>query len=141
VAPPEELIFHRLFVSERHRSDMADVLHLILCRGDQLDWDRLLARVGAHWRLLFAQIQLFDFVYPGHKRRIPTEIRLELLRRAQDAVHEEGDPDVCQGTLISRFSFSIDVNEWGFRDLRKEATVATRTLPIIQEIVSSDVWD
>lgn len=141
VAPPEELIFHRLFVSERHRSDMADVLHLILCRGDQLDWDRLLKRIGDYWRLLFAQIQLFDFVYPGHKRRVPREVRLELLRRAQEAIDEQGDPDLCQGTLISRFSFSIDVNEWGFRDLRKEATIATRTLPIIKEIVSSDVWD
>jgi hypothetical protein len=141
VAPPEELIFHRLFVSERHRSDMADVLHLILCRGDQLDWPRLLRRVGEYWRLLLAQIQLFDFVYPGHRTRVPREVRLELLRRAQEAIDEQGDPDVCQGTLISRFSFSIDVNEWSFRDLRKEATIATRTLPIIQEIVSSDVWD
>lgn len=141
VAPPEELIFHRLFVSERHRSDMADVLHLILSRGDQLDWDRLLRRVGEHWRLLLAQIQLFDFVYPGHRRRVPKEVRLALLERARDGIDDVGDPDICQGTLISRFSFSIDVNEWGFRDLRKEATVATRTLPIIQEIVSSDVWD
>jgi hypothetical protein len=141
VAPPEELIFHRLFVSERHRSDMADVLHLILSRGDQLDWDRLLRRVGEHWRLLLAQIQLFDYVYPGHRSRVPREVRMKLLERAVDEVDDVGNPEVCQGTLISRFSFSIDVNEWGFRDLRKEATVATRTLPIIQEIVSSDVWD
>jgi hypothetical protein len=120
---------------------MADVLHLILCRGDQLDWGRLLQRVGEHWRLLLAQIQLFDYVYPGHRRRVPAQVRSALLERAQQEIGEEGDAEVCQGTLISRFSFSIDVNEWGFRDLRKEATIATRTLPIIQEIVSSDVWD
>jgi hypothetical protein len=48
---------------------------------------------------------------------------------------------VCQGTLISRFSYNLDVNEWGFRDLRKEATIATRQLPVIGEITASDVWD
>jgi hypothetical protein len=141
VAPPEDLIWHRLFVYERHRSDMADVLHLILCRGDQLDWDRLLRRVGDHWRLLLGQIQLFDYVYPGHRRRVPVEVRRTLLGRAHDAIDEVGDSNVCQGTLISRFSFSIDVNEWGFRDLRKEATVASRELPVVKEIVNSDVWD
>src|SRR5690606_32336136 len=35
VAPPEDLLWHRLFVSERHRSDVSDILHLILCRGDE----------------------------------------------------------------------------------------------------------
>jgi hypothetical protein len=27
------------------------------------------------------------------------------------------------------------------RDLRKEAVVAARQLPIVQEIIASDVWD
>jgi hypothetical protein len=141
VAPPEDLLWHRLFVSERHRSDMSDVLHLILCRGDELDWARLLRRVQEHWRLLLAQIQLFDYVYPGHRPRVPHWVRDELLGRASEKIDETGDENVCRGTLISRFSFSIDVNEWGFRDLRKEATVATRGLPIVDEIVRSDVWD
>jgi hypothetical protein len=120
---------------------MSDVLHIILCRGDELDWARLLRRVQEHWRLLLAQIQLFDYVYPGHRPRVPLWVRDELLGRASQAIDETGDENVCRGTLISRFSFSIDVNEWGFRDLRKEATVATRGLPIVDEIVRSDVWD
>ena len=86
-------------------------------------------------------MHLFDFVYPGHRPRIPQWLRADLYQRAQDAIDEVGDPQVCQGTLISRFSYNIDVNEWGFRDLRKEATVATRQLPIIAEITRSDVWD
>jgi hypothetical protein len=141
IAPAEDLIWHRLFVYERHRSDMADVLHLILWRGDHLDWDRLLRRVGDHWRLLLGQILLFDYVYPGHRRHVPPAIRRALLERAMERIDEIGDPDICQGTLISRFSFSIDVNEWEFRDLRKEATIAARQLPVVKEIVSSDVWD
>jgi hypothetical protein len=112
-----------------------------VCRGDELDWERLLWRVDVHWRLLLAQVHLFDFVYPGHRRRIPQWVRRELYDRAEAGIDEEGDPSICQGTLISRFSYSIDVNEWGFRDLRKEATIATRQLPIVQEILHSDVWD
>jgi hypothetical protein len=140
IAPPEELLWHRLFVSERHRSDVSDVLHLILTRGDEFDWERLLGRVAGHWRLLLAQVHLYDFVYPGHRPRIPQWVRRQLYDAAESAIDEVGDPSICQGTLISRFSYNIDVKEWGFRDLRKEATVATRELPIIREITSADVW-
>jgi hypothetical protein len=140
VAPPEELLWHRLFVSERHRSDVSDILHLILTRGDEFDWERLLDRVDEHWRLLLAQVHLFDFVYPGHRPRIPQWVRRRLYDAAEAAIDDVGDPAVCQGTLISRFSYNIDVIEWGFRDLRTEATVATRALPIIAEITRSDVW-
>lgn len=141
VAPPEELIWHRLFVSERHRSDMADIVHLILLRGDELDWERLLTRLGPHWRVLLAQVHLFDFVYPGHRRRIPLWVREELYERAYEEIAVEGDPLVCNGTLLSRFSFAIDVNEWRFRDPRLQAVTAMRSLPIIREIRDSDVWD
>jgi hypothetical protein len=141
VAPAEEMFWHRLFVSERHRSDMFDNLHLILCRGDELDWDRLLRRVNEHWRLLLAQIHIYDFVYPGHRARVPRRVREELYDRAAAAIDEVGDPVACHGTLISRFSFNIDVSEWGFRDLRREAVVQTRQLPVIREIVSDPVWD
>lgn len=140
VAPPEELLWHRLYVSERHRHDMADVLHLILCRGDELDWDRLLDRLDGHFRLLLAHVHFFDFVYPGHAPRIPERVRAELHERVAND-HTVGDPGVCQGTLISRFSFNIDVNEWKFRDPRKKAMIAMREKPIIQQILRSDVWD
>ena len=141
VAPAEELLWHRLFVSERHRSDMSDAVHLIMCRGLDLDWDRVLRRVGQQWRLLLAQIHLFDFAYPGHRHKVPRNVRELLYERARDEMDDAGDPNVCHGTLISRFSFAIDVNEWGMRDLRKEATAKARSLPIVQEIIASDVWD
>src|SRR5690606_24480946 len=117
VAPAEELIWHRLVISERHRSDMADVVHLILARGDGLNWVRVLAWVGEHWRLLLARLHSFDFVYPGYRRRVPAGVREELYERAYEEMYDEGSPRICRGTLVSRFSFAIDVNEWGFRDL------------------------
>lgn len=140
VAPPEELIFHRLFISERHRWDMSDVAHLMLMRGHELDWKRLVQRTGDHWRLLLAQIVLFDYVYPGYRDRVPEDIRIALLQRAQTEMQLD-DNAAFRGTLLSRFSFSIDVNEWGLRDLRTEAIAATRLLPVIREIGDAHVWD
>jgi hypothetical protein len=142
VAAPEDLIFHRLFIWERHRSDMADIAHLVLAYGPRLDWERLLRRVGSHWRLLLGQVHFFDFVYPGKRDCIPRTVREELLQRALDALDAEPGPaDVCQGTLISRFSFAVDVNDWGYRDFRDEAVEAARSIPIIQEIAESPAWD
>src|SRR3954468_22911777 len=58
IAPAEELIWHRLFINERHRHDMSDIVHLMLTVADSLDWERLMARVGLHWPLLLAQLQM-----------------------------------------------------------------------------------
>ncbi len=141
VAPAEELIWHRLFISERHRSDVADVVHLFLTCGERLDWHRLLRRAADHWRLLLAQILLFDYVYPSRRDRVPAWVRRELTARAGAAVDTAADPEApFRGTLVSRFSFAIDVNEWGFRDLRTEIVAAARSLPIVNEIRDSDVW-
>ena len=142
VAPAEELIWHRLFISERHRQDMADILHLILCRGDTLDWDRLVEKAGVHWPLLLGQLQLFSYVYPEATNRIPNRIMEQLLDRAHaDLERPRSGEMVTRGTLISRFSFMIDINEWGLRDLRGEMTREVQQRPIIREIAGADVWD
>ena len=142
VTAPEDLIFHRLFIWERHRSDMSDIAHLILMYGDRMDWDRLLWRAGDHWRLLLAQVHFFDFVYPGRREAVPYSVREQLLDWARrDMLDTDGDPNLCQGTLISRFSFAIDVTDWGFRDLRAESVEAARSLPIIRELEASRIWD
>jgi len=145
VAPPEELIWHRLFISERHRQDMADIAHLLLTHGHQLDWNRLVAKTGEHWPLLLAQIQTFRYVYPGYHGQVPQWVLKELVERAgRDAlVDTDGDRehDTTRGTLISRFSFAIDVNEWGFRDLRQEYIARMRAHPQIVALGASPVWD
>jgi hypothetical protein len=140
IAPAEELLWHRLFVSERHRWDMADIVHLVVTCGDQLDWGRILRRAGDHWRLLAAQVHLFDYCYPGQRRRIPAWVREELFERAFEEPETEDAGRVCQGTLISRFSFAIDVNEWGFRDPRAESVARARSAATIREIERNDVW-
>lgn len=142
IAPAEELIWHRLFISERHRHDMSDVLHLLLCLGDVLDWERLIARVGAHWPLLLAQLQMFSYVYPGYRSNVPAWVMEKLIEQARaDIGRDEDEADVTRGTLISRFSFAIDVREWGFSDPRGDLIRVARSHPDIRAIAESDVWD
>jgi hypothetical protein len=66
----------------------------------------------------------------------------QLIEQARaDAGRDEEDADVTRGTMISRFSFAIDVREWGFADPRGEMVRQARNHPVIREIAASDVWD
>jgi hypothetical protein len=142
VAPAEELIWHRLFISERHRHDMSDIVHLILVLGDTLDWERLVERAGPHWPLLLAQLLMFNYVYPGYRSNVPQWVMDTLLARARDDAGQDVEEiDYTRGPLISRFSFTIDVREWGFTDPRGEMVRQARNRPDIRAIAESDVWD
>lgn len=142
VAPVEELIWHRLFINERHRQDMADIAHLILICGDKIDWERLVTKTAEHWPLLLAQLQIFSYVYPEAKEKVPAAVMMELLDRAAGELKRQRTSEsITRGTLVSRFSFAIDVNEWGLRDLREEQIASTEQLPIIREIARSTAFD
>jgi hypothetical protein len=142
IAPPEELIWHRLFISERHRHDVADILHLLLCLGDTLDWERLVSRVGPHWPLLLAQLQTFSYVYPGYRTNVPAWVMERLIEQARaDVGRDDEEADLTRGPLISRFSFAIDVREWGFADPRGDLVRQARNQPAIRAIGEADVWD
>lgn len=142
IAPAEELIWHRLFINERHRHDMSDILHLILCLGDTFDWERLVTRVGDHWPLLLAQLLTFSYVYPGYRTNVPVWVYEQLLDRAR--AQNNGtfeDVDFTRGPMISRFSFTIDVREWGFADPRSDSVRDARNKPEVRAIMDADVWD
>lgn len=141
VAPAEEMLWHRLFIHERHRQDMGDIVHLIACVGPVMKWDRLLERVAEHWPLLLAQIQIFQYVYPEVEGAVPRWVLDELLNRARaEADRARSGDRVTRGTLISRFSFNIDVTEWDFRDEREISVRRRERHPLIREIAASDVW-
>jgi hypothetical protein len=143
IAPPEELLWHRLFISERHRHDVADILHLILCLGDSFDWSRLVARVSEHWPLLLAQLLAFSHVYPGYRSNVPAWVYEQLLDRARAdaATGDSEDAEITRGPLISRFSFAIDVREWGFIDPSVPLIREARNKPDVRAIAEADVWD
>ena len=121
---------------------MSDIVHLILCYGEALDWDRLVNRVGEHWPLLLSQILMFSYVYPGYRTNVPSWVPEHLLERARAQVgRNEDDVNFIRGPLISRFSFTIDEREWGFNSPRGDFVHKARQNPEIIAIAEADVWD
>jgi hypothetical protein len=116
VVPVEEMIWQKSYIMERERFDGGDVLHLLRARGATLDWPRLLARFGPHWRLLLGHLVFFGFVYPEEKDCIPPAVLRTLTERLSDKAASNGR--LCQGTLLSRMQYLIDTEEWGYRDAR-----------------------
>lgn len=119
ICPVEEIIWSKAYIMERERFDGADIAHLLLARGDSLDWPRLLRRFGPHWRLLLAHLILFSFIYPGERSRIPDGVMKGLLDRLQGEGEQVGDGErVCQGTLLSRAQYLVDLDRGRFQDAR-----------------------
>jgi hypothetical protein len=117
--PVEEIIWSKAYIMERERYDSADVMHLILTRAEQIDWQRLLERFADHWRVLFSHLCLFGFSYPSERDRIPTRIMSELLGRLERELRTPPPAEkLCQGTLLSREQYLIDVQSWGLADAR-----------------------
>jgi hypothetical protein len=116
LCPAEETIWQKAFVCERERFDGADVNHLILALGPRLDWPRLLRRFGEHWRVLFAHLVFFGYVYPGHRDAVPDAVMRELAERITREGPEPGR--VCRGTMISRTQYLRDIEQDGYEDAR-----------------------
>jgi hypothetical protein len=117
LCPAEEMIWSKAFVQERERFDGADVMHLIRALGPSLDWQRLLLRFADHWRVLFGHVVLFGYVYPDQRNQIPQWVVDELIGRLA-ADREEADNRLCNGTLLSREQYLIDIQQRGYRDAR-----------------------
>ncbi len=119
LSPAEEIIWSKAFVMERERFDGADVMHLLLKRAEDLDWARLVRRFGRHWRVLFAHLCLFGFIYPSERQRIPAWIMAGLMGRLDHEMRVDSPAErIVQGTLMSREQYLVDIEEWGFKDVR-----------------------
>ena len=116
----EECLATKCFVAFRERFDGADVVHLIRARGPNLDWDRILALMDSHWQLLYWSLVLFAYVYPARTDAVPSEIWNSLARRfGQCALHPDRNAPF-RGSLVDPRMFSIDVEEWGERNIYQE---------------------
>jgi len=115
IVPPEDLLWMKAFVAERHRFDGPDVVHLINEVGHLMDWEHVLWRFGEHWKLLAIHIMLFDFIFPGRRDQVPRWIRRSLLERMkQDVEIHDGPVDLCLGALVSRFSYLANLRQKGY---------------------------
>ncbi len=115
--PPEEMIWSKGLIMERERFDGADVAHVIRAVGDRLDWHRLLERYGKYWRVLYAHIVLFGFIYPGDRGKVPGWVIDELTERVRGEKHDE-EGQICNGTIVSRQQYLKDISDWGYQDAR-----------------------
>jgi hypothetical protein len=118
LCPPEEMIWSKAFVCERERYDGADVVHLLRDCGERLDWERLLRRFGTHWRVLYAHMLIYDFVFPATSEVIPGWVHKELAARVAAERNAPPQAPVCRGTLLSREQYLVDIELLGYRDGR-----------------------
>jgi len=117
LCPIEEVIWTKSFVMERERFDGADIYHLIEAKGETIDWRRLLDRFGAEWRVLYGHLIFFSFVYPARRDVVPRWLLDVLGERTISERH--GDvAGACNGTLLSREQYLVDVRERGYADAR-----------------------
>lgn len=114
---PEDLIWCKIYVQNRERFDGADVNHMLLKQGKQLDWKRLLSRLDQHWHLLLAQIINFQFVYPSdYQEIIPKWLFDELIQRATEQYDLPPPKEkVCRGPTIDQTQYSIDIKDWNYK--------------------------
>ena len=82
--------------------------------------DPVVDRFGPNWRVLLAHLTLFGFIYPGERSLIPSTVMRELTNRLLAEMDvPTRDSKVCQGTLLSRAQYLVDVDEWGYEDARQ----------------------
>jgi hypothetical protein len=118
LCPPEEMIWSKAFVMERERYDGADVIHLILSMGQEMDWRRVMDRFESYRLVLLSHLTLFLFAYPSQVDCVPTwvwdELRADLEVERRASRHA---PRVCRGTLLSRGQY-LDALDRGYQDAR-----------------------
>ena len=119
LCPAEEMIWSKALIMERERYDGADVAHLFRHCSGLLNWERLVATVRSALACAAQPLVLFGFIYPGERALIPSSVMKDLVNRLLAELDvPTRDSKVCQGTLLSRAQYLVDIDEWGYEDAR-----------------------
>ena len=119
ICPVEEIIWSKATIMGRERYDGADIAHLLHAQGQSLDWQRLISRFGADWRVLFSHLTLFGYIYPTERSQIPDWVIHELVSRLQREMRRPDPTErVCQGTVLSWDQYLVDVEQKRYHDSR-----------------------
>lgn len=116
VIAPEELLWTKLYVLQRARCDWIDVLNLLDATAGDLDWNRLLDRVGDDAPLLAGVLSVFAWLVPQQAERVPAEVWARLgLTPPKSHDHRGG----CGGgDRVSERAALLDSRLW-FRSARQ----------------------
>lgn len=76
--PAEEEMWSKLYVLQRDRCDWPDALNLLYGVGPELDWRRLMLRVGNDRGLLAGLLSAFAWICPERARELPVWLWQEL---------------------------------------------------------------
>jgi hypothetical protein len=72
--PVEELIWSKLYVLQRQRSDWGDILNLIDAQAGAIDWDHLSNRLADDLPLLSAVLLVYGWLAPDRAGDIPAAV-------------------------------------------------------------------
>jgi hypothetical protein len=113
---PEDLVWCKIYVQSRDRYDAADINHMILLKGKEMNWKQVQNRMDQHWHLLLAQFLNFQFVYPSERDNVPKWLFDELLARASGQYDLAAPKDkVCLGPIIDQLQYDVDILEGKFK--------------------------
>jgi hypothetical protein len=142
VANVEDCLLSKAFIMERERFDGGDIAHLLQANAQRLDWPRLVARFGEHWRVLLAHLTLFGYIYPGERDHVPAWVMAQLVERlvAQTQAPAPRDEHVCAGTLLSRAQYLHDVEQLGYIDgrLTPASTMTPHDVAVWTEAIGAE---
>jgi hypothetical protein len=85
VVPAEELLWCKLYVMQKDRCDWPDVLNLIHAAGEHLDWEHLVERLGKDLPLLVGLLNVYCWICPGKRLKLPANIAALLPHCGPDA--------------------------------------------------------
>lgn len=100
---PEELLWSKIYVMQRDRTDWPDLLNLVHTCADKLDWKHLCNRLGEDVLLLGALLFVYKWMCPGGARRLPEWLWSEI-RSAEKDGKESG--------CIKERQFLLDTRDW-----------------------------
>lgn len=121
--PPEELIWTKIFRNDRNRSDIADVTHVILKKGKDFDWKRLILRMEQQWEVFLSTLLMYRFIYPAERDIIPKWLMEELMNRLKYQLTMPTPKEkVCRGQIFSSHDYEIDIKEWNYYNIVYGAT-------------------
>jgi hypothetical protein len=83
VLPPEELIWAKIYVLQRDRTDWPDILNIMYAAMPELDWDRLIERAGTDAPLLEALLSIFRWLSPSRAAMVPKWVERKLKTAAR----------------------------------------------------------